>query len=81
MGNIRLKKLLKENVPSKKIESHSSEHGLASDIIDSWVDIDTIKDDLVKFMKAYYETGGPEVVKDAMNAINSAMNDCRKYLK
>lgn len=80
---IQLKSLLSDTKkPRVKIlENHSSDYGLASDILDSWVDLDTIKDDLMKFMQAYHETGGPDTVKDAMNAINDAMNQSRKYLK
>ena len=74
-----------KGLPVKKNEAVMQEgdpyRGIKSDIGETWENNKTIESDIFKFLENAYESGGPDTVKDNMNAINSAMNKARKFLK
>ena len=88
MSTKELEKIAKtkhKGLPAKKNEVVMQEgdpyRGIKSDIGETWENNKTIESDILKFLEHAYESGGPDLVKDNMNAINSAMNKARKFLK
>lgn len=80
MKKLELQQIIKEEL-QKVLKESDAYRGIISDINETWLDSKTIENDIYKFLEHTYESGGPDLVKDVMNAIGKAMNKSNQFLK
>ena len=79
MKKSEIQQIIKEEL--KNVLKEADYRGIHSDINETWENNKIIENDIYKFLEHSYESGGPELVKDVMNAINNAMNKARQFLR
>jgi len=80
MKKSELQQIIKEEL-QRILAEGDPYRGIKSDINETWENEKIIENDIYKFLEHSHESGGPELVKDIMNAINRAMNKSNKFLK
>lgn len=80
MKKSQLQQIIKEEL-QKVLKEGDPYRGIKSDINETWEDPKTIENDIYNFLEHSHESGGPELVKDIMNAISRALNKSNKFLK